>query len=370
MLPVFALISNKKIVINKFFIVFTVLWFCFLVLTTVGVLRFENIYSKGIYGFWLIVMSWNILLFFVKKDSDNFFPIVWLFLLYLSSFMSALGDGYGVYFTNNQFVENGKLGFSLMSVFYNPNGYGQFLSLSLPFLLLGLENSRQKSKKGMSFIYYFSIISGLFLVMFTFSRLSIFSYYLGCLIYFALRPFFLKNKKRGFLPLILVVFIACLGFLCAKENELLMNKLSGFGGDTSSQIRKNIHIVAFKNIFPEAPFWGIGPGKFESMVDNYNHDRLPLFGITNPHSFLIEIVVEYGVVSLCLILIVFLFNCYLVYLKRKFLGALSLILVVFLVVFIATSFAESRNLRGVSLPLFFSGFSYTMSLLKNKRRVA
>lgn len=181
----------------------------------------------------------------------------------------------------------------VISTFGNPNNYGAFLVLSLPFLLYSRERVRSRFLK----LLYGLLIPVFFGLLFlTGSRSAL----LGALLQMGTYIFIFGGVRRIVATLLaLVTSILGLVYIGVSIEDLrlfakLQTVLQGNaleGGSLSMRLGLTLNglwmvLISFG--------MGIGAGGYEMVAQ---HPDLPFStgGLINPHNFFIEIIAEYGV---------------------------------------------------------------------------
>ncbi|NEU30305.1 O-antigen ligase family protein [bacterium LRH843] len=219
------------------------------------------------------------------------------------------------------------------AVFYNENDFAFFLSLIFPlFLVKTIYNERKVSKLfNISFLLLLLLI-----VVINDSKLVLIS----IIIQFIVLLFIVK-KSYLFRSISCVVLILGAIYLIQNPSNIanfvfMYTQIQeGFG---SAFIRLNLYLGGFE-ILADSYFLGVGPKNYSEYI--IHSDRFT-GGITNPHSWLIEIMSDYGI---------FIFGYYL------FLYITTLNRVYK----ICTSIYVNQQVKVISLGIFLSMVGFTIS---------
>jgi hypothetical protein len=180
----------------------------------------------------------------------------------------------------------------VISTFGNPNNYGAFLLLSVPFLLWSLSIVKMRLHK----VFYMGLLLALpVLVFLSASRVAI----LGLVVQLLVCGLLTMRQWRSFVG---ILSIACLFFLLIgwylQSDTLVARKLAlAFGNEVrlggSIALRRNLVLNGLWFAYISGCL-GIGAGGFEHLIQN----RSAPFAtghIFSPHNFWIEVLSQYGV---------------------------------------------------------------------------
>jgi O-antigen ligase len=354
---------KKKIYLNKAYI-YALLCFFILFLESCMHVMFKGYNETTVRIIFFLcsyIMLISLLLFYNPGRMPQYISAIWCLLVWLSFIFAFLGFKYGFYITPNQITDNLSFTYSIVSVFYNPNGYGQFLAFASVILLYG----SMINKGILSILYSLTIGLSAIVVIGTYSRSSflVIAFIATiCLIYFIKNETFISVLKKA-----IGIFIALMSgwILILKEEKsfqiirrmllIFYEKIHFYGIDASALIRKELFVSGF-DLWSVNPFWGIGPGAFENKIVQgfYNTG-----GITNPHSLLVEILTEYGIIGFMPLFIFMLFiftKAFQEIIRKKPSNAKkrsAYVLILGIIAFIFLSFINSRNLIGFPVGLYF-----------------
>ncbi|HJV36043.1 O-antigen ligase family protein [Geomonas sp.] len=204
------------------------------------------------------------------------------------------------------------LEFVAISFYSNPNNYGAFILLSVPFLLLAIGTATGYCKKA---VLYALLLSAPFFILATGCRLALVGFMVQILTW-------LLSGKRKASALLVIVVMACLGLVALQglsaRNETKLEKILSLQqkvtGDESFRSRANLSLNGLTMLFHSYGM-GYGAASYEKVSAS---SMLPLrqtSGIINPHNFTIQILSEYGVIVFAF------FACWIATLLRSSLAA-------------------------------------------------
>ena len=201
--------------------------------------------------------------------------------------------------------------------FYNENDFSAVLTILMPFLFYDNSNIKRKIVAMLSFggIVVIVILNG--------SLISI-----GGIAFYCAYKIWKKSSLHIKVAEIISIFVALMA-VCINCGALI-----DYIKNTSLFIRLELYVESLKLSLNNI-FLGIGPGAFEQYFELY-----PLkAGITNPHNYFIEILSQYGLITLGLLIFLFIIFFYILMLNKKIYEAEIMIEV--LLVYTISSFAPS-----------------------------
>ena len=176
-----------------------------------------------------------------------------------------------------------------ISTFGNPNDYGAFIVLCLPFLLWSYESKESRLARA---AYVSLIVSSIALVLYTSSRLAL----IGILFQLGLYVFVVRPKLLWCVVTLILIAIMSIGVYYKHPTTTLpiMHKFRAIAlGDTSVQTRINLTKNGMWLTYCSRGI-GVGPAGFAELVKSKD---LPFSTgyIANPHNFWVEVLAQYGV---------------------------------------------------------------------------
>jgi O-antigen ligase len=185
-------------------------------------------------------------------------------------------------------------GMATVSTFGNPNNFGSFLLMALPFIAWGVEEARSWALRifGLAFLLGMAC-----LIIITGSRLCLAgSLVLG--IIWAVCTFKGRARPLALLGLVLIVVCMIIGLVMFKPmiGVKLLSAQSEMGGQatgTSGNTRIHLYLDSIYLTLTSFGF-GIGAGGFNQRL-TYGYLPWATDGITSPHNFFLEILSQYGV---------------------------------------------------------------------------
>lgn len=296
------LINRGKLFISikniKFYLLFLILWLSYSIISVIwaidklAALRQIYFLFQGLFLIFLIIL-------FIKtnKDFKRFFVLKILLL------MGLLGIGFWEHLTGQHLVLSGffeearaRFKFIPTGIFYNPNDFTTFLTLTIPFLISLIRYVRKRAYKilagGLLVIsFYFVLITG--------SRANLLAIALMMFILF----FFLSNLKRK-IKIIFTIFLVLFTVFLLFPNFFqtistrFTSEVTSFGSSYQWTKGSTINRVnlARNALYYLREFYGlgVGAGNIEGHIDNY----APYWirpGLLNLHNWWLEILSEYGI---------------------------------------------------------------------------
>lgn len=195
-----------------------------------------------------------------------------------------------------------------ISIYTNSNNLAFFNCILSVFILVVLVSKNFFSKR-LIFLARLAFILTIASLIFSYSRASIVSCAFVCCYYLIYNAYHNKSLKGLMTTVILacvgvgIMFIVFPSFFNTLFNilSLFQEKVLSSGESGGDETRLSFLEVSFSKMFDNYGF-GRGPG---FSWNDYHNDR----GLVGPHNFLLEIMVDYGVWSLVLFLIL-LFKTY------------------------------------------------------------
>ncbi|WP_350353006.1 O-antigen ligase family protein [Microbacterium sp. A8/3-1] len=194
--------------------------------------------------------------------------------------------------------------FGVVSVFYNPNNYAAFISISLPILVAGRSMAASKMLR---FLYAGGLLASIPLMLLTNSRFG-----LAAMLVFGGVWAVLSWQSVVARVIVIVLGIgAVVGVFALAESSVIaywgnaQYTVPIFGidvpVDSSIYARWNLAQNGLDALATN-PLLGAGPGGFEIHAQNTTVMR-QTFRIINPHNGVIELLSQYGVIILVLAVI-------------------------------------------------------------------
>lgn len=251
---------------------------------------------------------------------------------------------------------NNMVHLSPASVWGNPNNFAVYLIISMLLLYIYIQPQN---------IYKFFALSlpGIFLIFITYSKINI-CIAISLLVLAVLTQNHIKtiikyitNNKA--VIILIIIFITYLVLF----NNLIYTAVTNNSDElTSVSIRKNLLLNGL-HFFSENIFFGIGPGQFQHYMEN-NKAVYDTAGVSSPHCGAIEILSQYGIFILLLIIINFVYLLYTVlrkYDKSVFFKILY-ILIVLVLISNATSGYIKSDLTWISITIPYLALDYLKAI--------
>ena len=306
---------------EKYFILMCVLWVLFAAVSfrwsLVTKYAWKDVYyvvSGGLMFFCLTVFSE---LPDFKKKFVSFWVLGYFINLVIAGWEIFTGSHFNSEYSQHLFNLRPEhfIHFAPASVFGNPNLFSVYLVLSMTLFVI-----LRKHLSG--FLFAFLMVSSLFLILYTHSKISLLSTIPIAVYYFYSEAKFdfksISRKSVGNNSLLLVIVIS--GLFLFNDVVTPANQKGTPVSDKapvlpkSELIRKNL---VFNGItfFLDSRGRGIGAGQFQAYMEK-GLNKYPTAGISNPHSGIIEILSEYGIIGIALV--VFFYLGLMIYTIRHF----------------------------------------------------
>jgi len=280
----------------KWSFIFLCFWFGYAVLSLSWAISKEAAVRNIIFLFMgFSVIFFSTYYFRAKKDLQI------LYNLWLTVFGILILVGFWEHLTGCHlpvsafFGETTRFMFMPTGFFYNPNDYATFLTLSIPF---GIGMIRYSCKKYLRFFGLCSILGAFYLIVAAGSRANIVAVLFELIFIFM---FLLKLKRKFKLVITVTICVILLfAFLPNPIQEFLSQttgELNSIVSQTESRtgsIDVRIDLVRNGLLFLYSTVgFGVGAGNAEYYMDNFS--KYNTAGITNPHNWWLEILINYGV---------------------------------------------------------------------------
>lgn len=256
------------------------------------------------------------LVFFVVwylRDMDDYRRFVYLWLLIL---IPMLALGYWNLFTGSYLetaltrgIISGSSFYYPTAVFGNVNDFATYLALSIPFILMPMSHIRSKLHLILGVPL---LLLTLYLLLMTSSRANLIAVIMGLVFWF----FFLAKMKWKIKIVVLscvILVVLSIGF--SSQIQELGTEVSKQIVSIGTQVRNQeesayVRINLIKNcliLLVDHSLIGVGAGNAEIHIEKFGVYNTA--GITNPHNWWVEVLVNYGV---------FFFIAYLIFYIKMF----------------------------------------------------
>lgn len=225
----------------------------------------------------------------------------WLIASLATTTLAALELATGLHFGATYLDANpGASKTGVVTVFFNPNNYAAFLTLTIPLLIAGASLS---VRPWLRRVYYIAALVSVPVMVATSSRFGVAALILGAAVWVVLRI------RSHFAQAIVLAFalagiVLVFKYLQARGAGEISGSASNaddaiqiFGvtvtSDPSLVARWNLMLNGF-DMIPGAPF-GAGPNGYEQIAQSRATTRMT-YGMINPHNGAVEFIVHYGVI--------------------------------------------------------------------------
>lgn len=281
----------------KWYLVFLCFWIGYAALSLSWAISKEAAVRNIIFLF----MGFSVILFstyYFRRKKD----LQILYNLWLAVFGILILIGFWEHLTGYHFPVSGYYNemwtyimFRPTGVFHNPNDYGTFLALSIPF---GFGIVRYGREKYLCLFGLCGILGAFYLIVATGSRANIIAVLFELIFIFI----FILNLKRKLKLVITVGFCVILLFMflpnpvqeffsqTTVELNSVLSQIKLMAG--SMGIRMNLVRNGLLFLYSTVGF-GVGAGNAEYYMDHFA--RYNTAGILNPHNWWLEILINYGI---------------------------------------------------------------------------
>lgn len=241
------------------------------------------------------------IIFFTVYYFSNIRDLKGFYYLWLLVLGALIPIGLWENLTGNHLSVSGLIGapesviFMPSAVFWGPNEFATFLALSIPLLLVFIRYRRRVFVRVFGLV---SLVASLYLLIATGSRAN----YIAVILEFAFL-FIVLLKLRQKLEVALLSGLLILGIFVAfpQPAQQAFNTMSSqLAGITSqwelSYGSTGVRINLIKNsliFLTRTGGFGVGAGNAEYWMEHFQ--VYPTYGITNPHNWWAEVLVQYGV---------------------------------------------------------------------------
>lgn len=272
---------------------------------------------------------------------------IWILFLIVTIVIAIWEINTGQHLSTSGYMKSPELTIKIPTTFYtNSNDYATFLAISLPFLLFYIWSSKKIYLKLFFLLISFTIA---FLILYIGSRANIISISIAFILYFVI-----SNKQFKIKVSVIFIFLFFILFIFFQEiidNILFMlnNNLMSII-DSSERTMNDSNIVRMNLIYNSIDFlsqtygFGVGAGNAEAWMEKYgSYDTM---GITNPHNWWIEILVNYGLFIFVFYVVIYIrliYQLFVVFLSSKDVNQkeIAKVLLVSLLTFIFASISSS-----------------------------
>jgi teichuronic acid biosynthesis protein TuaE len=363
---------NMSHIKTKIYLQFLFFWFIYAVVSTVWAADKYAAIREIIFLFMAFSLIFFIVYYFNNYKYLYRFYLLWILVLAALIPIGILEVTTGYHLSVSKFVHTTKPQFMFLptTVFYNPNDFATYLSLSLPFSLTFMRYQSGIFRRLIGATLFFL---GIFLLISTRSRANYFAFLIGIAFWLL---FLLKgsDKLKVSVAIILIVSLLFMVFP-SKINaslELVINQFKSIFEELSHQGLSSLSIRI--NLLRNALFFvystfGLGVGAGNSMYYIENFRIYETGGILNLHNWWMEVLTHYGVIVFVLYLIFFLgifFNLYHIYRNLNTSGE-KMICEALLLGLVSFPFSSLSSSSIMSLKPHWLFFAFSLAFLNYQR---
>jgi teichuronic acid biosynthesis protein TuaE len=246
-----------------------------------------------LFSFSLIAFS---VMFFDSVDDIYIVMILWLVVLGVTLLIgvSETISGYHLPFSRHYQTNNPSYLFTPTAVFYNPNNFASFLTLSTPFVLSFFFFSRKYYR----IFFLLMFLTLLYVLILTGSRLNYLALFIIIVYFIAVALFSRRNNIKLYILIIgsLLLLLVFRGRVIQEIGSTMysIQSLTTEIADPTTSIGIRINLIrnGFSFLLSTWGF-GVGAGNFETWMQTR-----ALYGtgnIINTHNWFLEVLVNYGI---------------------------------------------------------------------------
>lgn len=320
-LPFVIFILKYRIKKNNLCLVFLFffnLYFIYMILLSI---RWQYVSIADYFNFVMLIFMTNLFFFLTARDLKK---SILIFLTFTSAFLiisfslALIEILYGYHLPSSRMERDGML-INMPTGFYtNENDFSVVLFM-ICFLRICIK--REFLFKKITFFDFVLIGTCVIIFLITGARLSIISSLLVL--------FFLLFFRLGFSIKVLFLGI-CLIFFYKEYSVISKIFSSFFSNKGSNEIRLNLIMTGIESITHYGNFWGYGINQSSYYYENVLQTGKFLGGIINPHCYLIEILLNSGVIFFLGFLICNFYLTFYFYRKKKYLFSIYSLLYFFI----------------------------------------
>ncbi len=291
---------NLSHIKEKIYLQFLLLWIAYAFLSLIWAADKVDALRNIIYLFTGVSIVIFIVHYFLDLND-----LKWLYWIWLLIFIILIFVGLWEVTTGNHLSISGRFGddyirtkFAPTATFHNQNDFAFYIALSLPMVLVWIRYYPKLYSRALGILIY---ISGLFILIMTFSRACYSGVLAGLVFWFI---FILKLKKK--IKVLALMVLICATFFIFFPAEILnilktvTNRLTSLsqliGASEIEDDSLNIRLNLVKNVLyftANTIGFGVGAGNVEYYIAN--HNIYPVSEVSNVHNWWMEILANYGV---------------------------------------------------------------------------
>lgn len=281
----------------KKFGIFMLVWLIYAILSVIWAIDKTSAFKHVIF----LVISFSMIVFtvvFIDTIEDlQIISVIWLVFLGLAIIIGISETVIGIHLPVSRFYErvNEYYKYTPTALFYNPNDFATFLSLSVPFLLSYFFFSKKFIYR---LLFFLSFIASLYVLYATRSRANFLALFLE-IGYFTIVFFSLQvNRKEiyyilaGSLSVLLVIPKRILEIFSAVQHNLqsIVTQASSQVGSMGERMNLAVNGLMFL-----LSTWGFGVGAGNVEYWMMSKAQFETGNKVNIHNWFLEVLVNYGI---------------------------------------------------------------------------
>lgn len=307
------------------------------------------------------------------KTLYNLWLFVFALMVAIGVWELATGDHLWVSSSLREDSVASGYGFMPTGVFYNPNDYATYLSLSIPFVIVLIKYGNRFRWRIVSGIL---LVFALYVMVYTRSRSNFIAVLLGFLFWLL----FFENLRGKVKTIVVAASLVCVMLLVfpallsdmlgsvgiiTKFSDMLPEMTEGEGG-ARLNLFLNVPLFLIRNLG-----LGVGAGNVEYYMEHFSVYNT--YGITNVHNWWVEILANYGIIVFVGYVVFYLgllLNLYRLYHKLTTSAEKMLCegILMGLVGFSIGSFSSSSNMALIPQWIFFGFALALLNVVRTKRQ--
>jgi len=307
--------SHKKLNVRDVNSIIVLAFFSFYFFWTISISIFlSNLNINDLFNFFILYLLILNIIFYINLNPKSFFDVLYkisilmFFIMFIIALWEIMTHNHLAVSTSNNVAS--YIEYMPTTFFTNPNDFAAILTM---IILFSLYNNRIMQKNNVKLLLIMFIIAE-FIAFITNSRLNILVLSLTFILYFIKPKYFLH---------ILIITIIILGISIPIVDFIKTNDIFnidyliaglGFGGDSTS-VRSTLYLDAILSI--EKNF-GLGHGINSSMLYFLNLNDPALHGAVNTHNYVLELLINSGVVVFFFFILLNIFLTYRFIVKKMY----------------------------------------------------
>ncbi|AND42238.1 O-antigen ligase family protein [Cytobacillus oceanisediminis] len=356
-------------------ILFLTIWFLYAILSTLWADNLSAALKSIVFlGFG---MGFTFFIIYFLRNHEDYIKVayIWWFMGAFIVFIGLVNHFLQIHLPISRIYTASAYQKSIpTAVFTNENDFASFLSVTFFLFLTFYTYSKKIIFKGLNILFILLI---LFLIVVSSSRANLLAIGFGLAVWYL----FMLNRKQKLFYLGIFVVGGTLGAVAVRDvvmsvitkvlSELQsLNRISDIGGGGSMEKRVNLILNGFYSV-KESLGFGVGAGNAEYFMEHKG--IYPTYGDYNVHNWIIEILMNYGVVITILYLALYSAIIYHVYIiwKKEQSSNMKMVAEFLLIALVAFTLAgiSPSSILGLNYHWLLFGFSLGFINMHQAKRI-